>query len=248
MRRAVLVRRRTPARIQPEHLVLQRLKRLENLVHPRVKPAPACRKRLPRHPVVQPHVLRRANQRSPRHRRPNQQRQPAPDRRRNPEVIPAVRRKIQSQVPAHRRPVQKMRLIQRRDLPSNELRMLRQLPQQPRFIRRRPRHKRRLQGMHQRRMCQVLRNLVIRIPPPLRPQLVQQPRGHDHHFAILMRLHQVNQPPVTLRPELPITLHSPRRHPRNEPLPRKFLTEPPQHFPVQLIAQIEYVPGVRIQH
>ena len=159
-----------------------------------------------------------------------------------------MRCEIESQIPTHRHPVEKVGLIQGADFPPHDPRMLRQLPKQPRPKWPRPRNERRLQRMHNPRPNQPLRNLVISIALFLGTQPTQPTRGHQHHLAILLRLHDVQQRAIALRPKHRVVFCTTRRHPSDKFHPRKLPPKPPQHFRIQPIIEFENVPGVRIQH
>ena len=147
---------------------------------------------------MQPHIFCRSDQRSSTTRSSDQQGQPHFDRTCNAEVVTAVRRKVQTEIFCHRRPVEEMRLIQRADFTAHKLRMLRELPQQPRFIGSRPRHERRLQCVHDARPNQPLGDFIVAIAPTLWIERIEPTRGHDHHLAVVMFLHQIHQRAIAI--------------------------------------------------
>ena len=248
MRSAVFVGRGAHALVESEDEVFEGLESLKELVNARVEATGAGLEFLVGHAVEQPHVLRCADQRARAHARADEQWQAQLDRGGDAVVVAAVWREGQVQPFAHRRPVVKVRFVERADLPADIGRMHGDLMEQPRIKRRGPRHKGRLQCMRDAGTDQMLGDLEVGVAPWFVFQRVEQLAGHDHHLAVVMLLRDVEQRPVALRFEGGVILRTASRDAGDEALLRKLRAKALQHLGVEVIAQIEDVARVRIQH
>jgi len=233
--------------VQAEDLVFQGLEAFEDLIDTRIEAAGARGEFFAGNAVFEPHILRRADQRSGAARSADEQGQSGLDRRRDAVVVAAMRSEIELKVLAHRRPVKEVRFVEGADLATHELGVDGELVQEPRFVRRRPRDERGLQGMHDAGADEPFGDLVVAIAAAFGVQGVQALGGHDHDLAVLVRLDDVDEGPVAFRFEHRVLGGAPRGHARDELAAGEGGAEAAEHLGVHRIIEVEDITRIGVQ-
>ena len=97
-------------------------------------------------------------------------------------------------------------------------------------------------------MRDVVADLKVGIAACLRLQDIQQARGHDHQFAIVMLLRDVDQRVVALGFEFAVIFRAAGGDAGDEALGGEIRAEAAQHLGVEFVAEVEDVTRVRIEH
>ena len=244
---AVLVGGGAEAFIKAEDLVFEGLERFEEFIHAGVEAAGGGLELLGGSFVEEPHVFGGADEGCRTDAGTDEQWQAHLDGGGDAVVITTVRSEVEVEVFAHRRPVEEVRFIERADFATNELRVLRELMQKPGLVGCGPGHERGFQRMNDGRADAVLGDLKVGVASGFGFEDVEQARGPDHDFAVVVRLGEIEQRVIARGMEVIVFLSTARGDAGDEALSGEGLAEAFQHLGIHVVVEIEDVTGVRIQ-